>query len=186
MYKVVLLVIFYFSSFAMGAGKKTFLTPYQKNIQSCLQDDVDPRKFTSLSKIYKYVSEKYLLLSSEVVAREVLYKVKDETRKLKFENGKVQLFKILEDKDDELAPINNDVRQRSLTTESYLAQLLLHADIRSDWMQMSEKRSGATLVVTSSFNNEMKSLTIERTQLKKKLECLLKELAPSCSCTDLN
>ncbi len=151
-----------------------------------MQDGVDSQKLTSLPKIYKYVSDRYLLLTSEIVAREVLYKLKNETRKLKFENGNVKLYKVLEDEDDQLVPLNNEVRQRSLTSESYLAQLLLNADIRSDWTKMSEKRSGSTGVVLTSIDGEMKSLTIERSQLKKKLECLLSELAPSCSCVDLN
>lgn len=175
-----------FFSFASDASKKTVLTPFQKNIRDCLQGEVDSQKLTSLPKIYKYVSDKYLLLSSEIMAREVLYKLKNETRKLKFENGKVKLFKVLEDEDDQLVPINNEVRQSSLTAESYLAQLLLNADIRSDWMQMSEKRSGSTEVVLTSVDGEMKSLIIERIKLKKKLECLLTERAPSCSCSNLN
>jgi hypothetical protein len=186
MRKTFVILIVLFSTLAYGTSKKNVLTPFQKNIRDCLQDDVDAQKLTSLSKIYKYVSEKYLLLSSEIVAREVLYKMKNETRKLKFENGKVHLFKVLEDEDDQLMPINNEVRQRSLTTESYLAQLLLNADIRSDWTQMSEKRSGSTGVVLTSIDGEMKTLIVERTQLKKKLECLLTERAPSCSCSDLN
>lgn len=187
MHKAFVILVFLFSTVVFGASKKkTVLTPFQKNIQDCLQDEVDVHKLTSLPKIYKYVSEKYLLISSEILAREVLYKVKNETRKLKFENGKVKLFKVLEEEEDQLVPINNEVRQRSLTSESYLAQLLLNADIRSDWMQLTEKRSGSTGVITTSFNNEMRSLIIERTQLKKKLECLLTERAPSCSCTNLN
>lgn len=186
MHKFLVIVFLFFSSVAFSAGKKTVLTPFQKNIRECLQDNVDSQKLTSLLKIYNYVSDRYLLLSSEILVREVLYKMKNETRKLKFQNGKVQLFKVLEDEDDQLVPVNNEVRQRSLTTESYLAQLLLNADIRSDWTQTSEKRSGSTGVVLTSIDGEIKSLIIERSQLKKKLECLLSERVPSCSCTDLN
>lgn len=178
--------VFIFSVAVYGVNKKTILTPFQKNIQNCLRDEVDVKKLTSLPKIYKYVSDKYFLLSSEVLGREVLYKVKNETRKLKYENGKVQIFKILEEEDDQLVPINNEVRQRSLTTESYLTQLLLHADIRSDWMKLSEKRSGSTEVVVTTLDGQMKSLLIEKTQAKKKLECLLTDRAESCSCVDIN
>jgi len=178
--------VFIFSFGVYGANRKAVLTPFQKNIQDCLQDEVDVKKLTSMPKIYKYVSDKYFLLSSEILGREVLYKVRNESRKLKFENGKVQLFKILEEEDDQLVAINNEVRQRSLTTESYLAQLLLHADIRSDWMKMSEKRSGSTEVVVTTLDGQMKSLLIEKTQAKKKLECLVTDRAESCSCVDLN
>lgn len=179
-------VVFVFSISVYGNRKKTVLTPFQKNIQSCLQDEVDIKKMTSLVKIYRYVSDKYFLLSSELLGREVLYKMKNETRKLKFEDGNLQLFKILEEEDDRVVLLNNEVRQRSLTTEAYLAQLLIQADIRSDWMKMSEKRSDSTRVELTTFNGDIKALQIERTQLKKKLECGLTGKIESCTCHDLN
>lgn len=120
------------------------------------------------------------------MAREVSYKLKDESRKLKYENGKVQLFKVSDDEDERLIPVNNEVRQRSLTTEAYLTQLLLRADIRSDWMKMSEKRSGSTRVSVTTVDGEIKSLQIERAGLKKRLECTRSEDVEGCTCSDIN
>lgn len=171
---------------AFSARKTVELTPFQKNVQTCLQGQVDPKKLTSLAKIYSFVSERYLLLSSEVLGREVLYKVKDERRKLRYENGKLQLFKFSKDEDEVSIPLNNEVRQRSLTTEAYLTQLLLHADIRSDWMKSSEKRAGATHVILTTSDGEIKSLQIDRNELKKTLECARTDGVESCSCVDRN
>lgn len=169
-----------------AARKPRVLTPFQKNVQSCLPDMVDLKKLNSVAKVYKHISEKYLLLSSEVLGREVFYKTKGEDRKLKFENGQVQIFKILEDEEGRLVQLNNEVRQRSLTTEAYLTQLLIHADIRSDWMQISEKRVGSMLVVVTTSNGEIKSLRIEKDSSKKKLDCARIEGVESCNCLPLN
>ncbi len=171
------------SSFA--ARKNIGLTPFQKNIQNCLQDKIEVRPLSTLQKVFAAVSEKYLLLSSEILGREVLFKVKDETRKLRYENGKLQIYKILEDEEGRSVPIDNEVRQKSLTIDSYMAQLLIHADIRSDWMKFSEKRSGSTFVVVTTSDGEIKSLVIERAALKKKLDCKLTDGVDSCSCSDL-
>lgn len=174
------------SVFVQAARKATGLSPFQKNVQSCLQDDVDAKKLNTVAKVYQYITEKYALASSEVVGREVLYKVKDESRKLKYENGKLQLFKILEDEDDRLVPVNNEVRQKSLTTEAYLTQLLLLADIRSDWMRTSEKRLGSTQVVITTMDGDIKTLQVEKNLLKKKLDCNRNEGIESCLCADMN
>lgn len=179
-------LLIFISQFNVEARPPSILTPFQKNIQSCLQDGVDLKKVTTLAKIYSYISQKYFLISSEVMAREVSYKLKDESRKLKYENGKVQLFKVSDDEDERLIPVNNEVRQRSLTTEAYLTQLLLRADIRSDWMKMSEKRSGSTRVSVTTVDGEIKSLQIERAGLKKRLECTRSEDVEGCTCSDIN
>lgn len=179
------LSFFVFSFTTEASRKSTKLTPFQQNIQDCLQDQVDGKEMISMQKVYDSVAKKYLLLSSEVIGREVSYKVKEESRKLKYEDGKVQLYKILEDEDDRMVPIDNDLRQKSLTVEAYMTQLLIHADVRSDWMKSSEKRAGGTSVLISTVDGEMKNLVIEREKMKKKLDCNRSEGVESCSCIDL-
>ena len=179
-----LLFILFLGFSAAAARKKAQLTPFEKNIQNCLQDDIDITGLNSLQKIYDAVSKKYLLISSVVLGREVLFKVKDETRKLKYQDGKLRLYKILTEDNDRALPIDNEVRQKSLTVESYLTQLLIHADIRSDWMKTRETHSGSTFVDIVVADGEMKSLLIEREKIKKKLECNRLESSDTCSCTD--
>ncbi len=183
--RLIILAILFLSLASPAARKVTRLTPFQKNIQNCLQDQIEVKNLTSLSKVYATVSERYLLVSSEILNREVVYKIKNENRKLRLENGKVQLFKILEEEDDRAVLIDNELRQKNLTTESFLAQLLIHADIRSDWMKLGEKRSGSTSVVMTTLDGEIKSLQIERAKIKKKLDCNRTDAIDSCSCSDL-
>lgn len=180
-----LLFILLFSFSTEAARKKTKLTPFEKNIENCLQDGVDITGLTNLQKIYEAVSKKYLLISSVVLGREVLFKVKDESRKLTYQDGKLRLFKILTEEDDRAVPIDNEVRQKSLTVESYLSQLLIHADIRSDWMKTRETHSESTFVDITMADGEIKSLLIEREKIKKKLECNHTATSDNCSCTDI-
>ncbi len=181
-----LLIFINLLSLSAGAARKVQkLTPIQKNIQVCFQDNIDVTSLSSLQQIYDAVSKKYLLISSVVVGREVIYKVKDETRKLKYTDGKLRLYRILTEDEDRLVPLDNEVRQKSLTVESYLTQLLIHADIRSDWMKTRETRSGSTFVDITVADGEVRSLTVEREKIQKKLECSRNELSDICSCLNL-
>ena len=183
--RIFIISFFLFGISAHAARKAARLTPFQKTSQNFRRNPQEVKDLTSLQKVYGAVSQHYLLVSSEILNREVLYKIKDENRKLRLENGKVQLFKILEEEDDRAVLIDNELRQKNLTTESFLAQLLIHADIRSDWMKVAEKRSGSTSVAMTTMDGEIKSLQIERAKIKKKLDCNRTDGIDSCSCVDL-
>lgn len=175
--------VFFLSANAEPKNEK--LTPFQKNLKACLQDDIDVKLLNTMRKTYEAVSKKYLLLSSVVIGREVLYKIKDENRKLKYEDGKIRLFRVVTTEDDRLEPVDNEVRQKSLTVESYLTQLLIHADIRYDWMKSRETRSGSTFVDITTVDSEFKSLVVEREKSKKKLECNRSDSSDICTCSEM-
>lgn len=171
------------SSLAVASRAKEKPTLFQTTIQQCLPSlKLDLKKVQTLSQLYTAIEQKYLLTSSTVLAREVVFKDKNETKKLKYQNGQLSMYKILDEEDQQLVPIANDVRQKSATTESYLNQLLIRADIRSDWMQSKEFRSGSWVVVVTKEDQILTGLKIESFDLKNKLECSQKTGADVCSC----
>jgi hypothetical protein len=105
-------------------------------------------------------------------------------RKLKFEEGKLSLYKISDDENKALIPLDNEVRQKSLTIESYMSQLLIHADIRSDWMKSREQRSEHTSLLVTIADGAIKALQFEKKNLRKKLDCNQMAGSDICSCTD--
>jgi hypothetical protein len=176
------LVFFSANVQARRSGKHT---PLQETISKCFKDQIEVKGLRSLKNIYDLISKKQLLVASVVLNREVLYKIKDESRKLKYEDGKLQIYKILDDQDDQLSPIDNDVRQKSLTVEAYLSQLLLQADIRSDYMKIKETRISSTTVYVARQDDEIKTLVIENEKLQKKLDCSRSDNSVVCSCSDI-
>ena len=103
------------------------LTPFQKNIQTCLQSNEAVSKIQTLSDLYDVLDKAYPLRTSETVFREILFRKDDEIRKIKFEKGKVRLFKVSDDKSIKL--INSDARQKVLTEESSINELLVGAEV---------------------------------------------------------
>jgi len=171
------------SSSAKASRAKEKPTLFQTTIQQCLPSlKLELKKVQTLSQLYASIEQKYLLTSSTVLAREVVFKDKYETKKLKYQNGQLTLYKILDEDDQRLVPIANDVRQKSATTESYLNQLLIRADIQSDWMQSKEFRSGSWVVIVTKEDQVLTGLKIESFDLKNKLECSQKTGADVCSC----
>ncbi len=156
------------------------LTPFQKNVKSCLKDQVDVSKLKSLDKLYEVLTRTFKLRSSETVYREVLFKEKSELKKLKLQDGKIAIYKVLNDKTVVL--LNNDARQNGLTDDSSMNQLLVRADIISDWLRVKETRSDQTTLIYNRVEGQLKSFSFEKAQQKSKLECSQIELSDICLC----
>lgn len=170
------LVLFSVSSFARSSK----LSSFQQTVQSCLKSGVDVQNLVTLNQLYSLLEKHYPLRSNETLYREVLYKEKGQLRKLKFEKGKIAIFEVLED--DTLKLINNDARQKGLTDESSINQLLQRAQIQQDWLKVKEIRSEQTLLQFGKESNQIKSLTFEKLDGKLKLECANKESSDICLC----
>ncbi len=182
--KIILFCFIFIIFFDVQAKKNLKLSPFQKNIQRCLGETKNLDKMNSLQKIYDYISARNILVSSVVLEREVLFKEKNIQKKLKYVDGKLTLYKILNNEQDALVPIANDVRQKSLTIESYISQLLIHADVQYDWMKTQEQRSDRISVLLTVADREIKSLKIDLQSSKKKLDCSRFEGSDICSCTN--
>lgn len=177
----ILIFSFWFSAFA----KEIKLTPFQENIRTCLSSKDIPQvqeiqATQTLNQLYDLLNKHYSLRTTETISREVVYKEKNEMRKLKFEKGVVSIFKVQDD--DTLKLINNDMRQKGLTDESALNQILLRADIRTDWLKVKEVRSQETLLYFGREQSQVKTLSFEKLGQKMKLECLNKESSDICIC----
>lgn len=155
-------------------------TLFQKNIKQCVGDKVPIFKIKNLEDLYAALDKAYPLRSNETIEREILYKEKGELRKLKVKGGVISLFHVLPDNTLEL--INNDARQKGLTEESAISQLLLRSDIQSDWLNVKETRSDLAVLKYARQQGRIKSLFFEIVKEKVLLECSNIELSDICSC----
>ena len=173
--------VFFISIMSSGKeGKEIGLSPFQKSIQLCLTNQINAKKIKTLSELYKSLEKAYPLRTSETIYREVLFKEKLELKKLKLQNGKIALYKVNADQTVEL--LNNDARQKGLTEDSSMNQLLVRADIQSDWSQVKEIRANLTTLILGRQQGQLKSLSFEKAQEKFKLECSNIELSDICLC----
>ncbi len=174
--------IFFFNVSFTGsfAESKKRLTPFQKNIQSCLKTQVAAAKLQTLAELYLALDVAFPLRTTEVVFREVTYRKEKQLQRLKFDNGKIQLFRVLEDQTVQL--INNDARQKGLTEESSVNQLLSGADVQSDWLSIKETRLSQTQLTFSRQQGRITALNFQKTADKMRLECVAKDLSDICLC----
>jgi len=191
------LIIFIFIGASQFIGpnvwaiKKAVLTTYQNSLFDCLDKKIEIKKIDNHKKLYKNIELFYTLLTSETVYREVLYTQKNELKKLKYEAGVIQIFKIL-DEDDSLSLLltekfsekNEDyqARHKIRTAEARISQLLFRADIKSDFQKIKETRAKHLHINVVWVDNKIKSLNIEFLNEKKTLNCIQKEQIDICSC----
>ena len=173
-----ILALSFFTTSATSA--KIRPTPFQKNIQSCLKNHVTSAAVQTLSELYVELDKAFPLRTTEVVFREVTFKKDNQLRRLKFDNGKIQLFHILEDQTVQL--INNDARQKGLTEESSVNQLLSGADVQSDWLTIKETRLSKTQLTFSRQQGRITALNFQKSTGKMRLECAAKDLSDICLC----
>ncbi len=172
---------FFISFFAMSfVFAKTHQSPFQKNIQACLKDQIQVDKLQTLDDLYASLDKAFPLRTTEIIYREVLFKKDNEMKKLKFDKGKILLYRLLDDKTLKL--LNNDARQKGLTEESSVNQLLVGADVRSDWLKIKEARLTQTQLEYSRIQGKITSLTFKKTGEKAKLECTHIDLSDICLC----
>ena len=182
----------------IGFQKRNVLTPFQVQLQACLNPKVDVAKIDNNQSLYENISKFYKLLSSETLYREVSYIQGAESKKLKYEDGLIQIFKVLDDGSLKLhssekfsdALKNNESRHKilskTLSVESYMNQLLLQADIKSDSQSLKEIRSSQLILKMIWSDKQIKSMEFSFIEQKKTLNCLKKELADICSCRSMS
>lgn len=168
---------FLFSSLSFS---KIQQTPFQKNIQSCLKNQISVENLQTLDDLYTLLDKAFPLRTTEIIFREVVFKKDAETKKLKFDKGKILLYKMLDDKTVKL--LNNDARQKGLTEESSVNQLLVGADVRSDWLKIKETRLAQTQLEYSRLQGKITSITFKKAGEKMKLECSHINLSDICLC----
>ncbi len=165
---------------ANAKSAKNSLTPFQKNIQLCLKDQIQVDTLQSLEDLYLALDKAFPLRTTEIIFREVTFKKDNEMKKLKFDKGKILLYKLLEDKSLKL--INNDARQKGLTEESSVNQLLVAADVRSDWVKIKEVRSSFALLEYSRQQGKITTITFKTITENSRLQCLHRDLSDICLC----
>ena len=156
------------------------MAPFQKNMKLCLKNQIDIKKVKNLNQLYDSLNKKFALRTNETIYREVLFKQKSQTKKLKLENGKIALFNVLPDQTIVLE--NNDARQKGLTEDSAMNQLLASADVQSDWFKIKETRSERTTLIYYRQDGQLKTLTFEKAGESGKLECSSIETSDICLC----
>jgi hypothetical protein len=172
------------------AQKKVKLNPFQTNLQSCFGTEIDVLKINSYKKLYKAIEQAYSLTNSETIFREVLYKQKGELKKLKFEAGQIQIYRVDEEQNSTLITTEKmglktdgyELRQKPLTPEARINQLLFHADIRSDFIKVKEARVKQLDLSIIWSDSRIKSLRVEFGAGKKALTCNQIEAAEICNC----
>lgn len=173
--------------------RKPKLNPYQQSLQACLSSSIDVSKIDTHKKLYNAIESFYPLLTSETVYRETRYRQKGELKKLRFENGVIQVFAVDDEENltqlssekvgDEAQAAINILRHRPLSAEARIQQLLIRADIRSDFSKVKEVRASKVSLTISWADEQIKSLQVEFGESKKSLNCTQKETADICSCS---
>ena len=175
---------------AVFAGeKKTKLSPYQKHIDNCFKSQFSVAKMDTNKKLYRALNDNFALLGSETTFREVLYREGGEVRKLKYEDHLVRIFKVNEDEsikllsEEELGykPSTIGARYKTATPEARLNELLIHAEIKTDYIKTREYRSKQVLLNIVWSDNQIKALSAELPE-NKRLECQRKDSLDICDC----
>lgn len=177
-------------SFAF-AQKKFVMSPFQSNVQNCLESKIDIKKIDTNKKLYEAIKLNYPLTSFETLFREVEYAMKGEQKKLKFEDGVIQIFNVV-DEDEVLKLVSSEkfdenkpgalTRHKIRSAEARINQLLFRANIKSDFQKIKEVRAKKLELNIVFADNEIKSLAIEFTGEKKVLNCQQKDQTDFCTC----
>lgn len=192
--KLVIFLILFLSTFAQ-AEKKFVLSPFQSNVQNCIDSKINIEKIDTNKKLYDTIKQFYPLTSFETLFREVEYSMKGEQKKLKFEDGIIQIFNVVGD-DDVLKLVSTEkfdenksgalTRHKIRSAEARINQLLFRADIKSDYQKIKEVRARKLELNIVLSDSQIKSLAIEFTSNKpgekKVLNCQQKDQTDICNC----
>lgn len=173
------------------AQKKAVLAPFQASIKECLNKSIDVKKIDTNKKLYDVVKQHYPLSSNETLFREVSYSLKGQEKKLKFEDGVIQIYDVNED-DESLKLTSSEKfdenkvdalsRHKIRSADARINQLLFRADIKSDYQKTKEIRSKQVELNIIWSDNQIKSLNIDFLTEKKVLSCLQKDRTDICNC----
>jgi len=177
---------------ARSQNKQAKPTPYQQSLQRCLGGQLDGLKLNTHSQLYEVIVKKYPLISSETLYREVIYRLNDEDRKLKFENSQLGLYsvdpegavRLLSTESFLQTPGSDQLRQKRLSPEARIDQLLFRASIKSDYRKMKEQRLQGLVLNVSWSGRILKNLQVEFPESKKILSCSQSGSTDICICKD--
>lgn len=192
-FRIIFLLLLLFAgslSFAQGMAKKKHLSPFQVNIDKCFAGKVSVTGLTDNMKLYLEIVKKFPLQASETTFRELVYIQNGQKKKLRLEDGVVQVFnvaendevKLVETEDLNKAAVSNGMRYKVNSAEARLNQLLNRANIKSDYVKTTEYRSQEVVLQLVWDNGKIKSMSVEFGVEKPKLECLKKSAADICDC----
>ena len=177
------------------AQKKFVLSPFQNSVQHCIDNKLDIKKIDTNKKLYEAIKQNYPLTSFETLFREVEYSMKGEQKKLKFEDGVIQIFNVVDD--DEVLKLASTekfdenkpgvlTRHKIRSAEARINQLLFRADIKSDFQKIKEVRAKKLELNIVISDGEIKSIAIEiagdKAGEKKVLSCQQKDQTDYCTC----
>ncbi len=158
---------------------KVRLSSLQSQIQSCGVEVEKLNEIKTFDQIYKGIS-KYTMLSEKIVYRELVYKFKNERRKLKVINNEIEIYKIGDEDRHYKMPI--EPRQKSKTVRAAISQYILNMKIESDWEKITEERVGGLQVEFVRDNGNMSQLSLKFSKADSKLECLIVNQSEICLC----
>ncbi|MFN3453636.1 MAG: hypothetical protein ACK41T_01660 [Pseudobdellovibrio sp.] len=159
------------------------LTVLQNQIKECSINLDHIKKVKNLNDLYKSIDREYLLLSEKTLEREVLYKIRSDTYKLKVLNDVISIYKVGEE--DRLEPINIDAKRKSSqvkTVKGQVKQFTLNAKVDEDWAEYFEQRESGYSLEYSIRNSKISALKITNSKNKHVLDCRLKTDAEVCNC----
>ncbi|MBC7740734.1 MAG: hypothetical protein H7061_00955 [Bdellovibrionaceae bacterium] len=159
-------------SFVVTSEAKEKISAFKKELNECFKTDFLKTQSTSLKSVYAELDKRFQLVTTELIARDTEFKENDETRKLKYAEKKLALYRV---EDNELlVPINTDLRQKDRLIDTTISQLLIHATMISDYMKTKEVRAGQRFVTVTKADGEITALDISKLGQKKQLFCTRK------------
>ena len=180
-------------SLTVGAQSKKVkkLSPYQAAIESCFAGSIPAGQINDNKRLYFEISKIYILRASETTFREVTYVEGGTSKKLRFEDGVVQLYEVDKDqnvnlvKTDSLAQDikNNSMRYKVNSPEARMNQLLNRAEIKSDFVKTSEYRSKQLSLDLVWSDDQIRKFTAKfEGEKPRTLECVRRESSDICEC----
>jgi hypothetical protein len=184
-------LVFLLSLSALALDKKNKkLTPFQERINECFIRQIDVKNLVNLKQLYLEIVRQYQLRASETTYREVIYAVGGEKRKLRFEDGVVNIYRVEADEKVTLissesiaqSGSNDKMRYKLRTPEARLDELLNRAEIKFDFIKTTEFRSAQLILNLVWDNGVIQNLSAQFGSENRRLECQKKSVADICDC----
>ncbi len=168
----------------MTEAARVKIPSFQKILNDCAGGDFanhatkDP--ITSIKKLYEVIEQNFALQSVNIEERETTFTQAGQSKKLKFENNKWTLLKVLDDGTHQT--LASGARQKVPTIESVLSDLLINSKIESDLTKINEIRAGERNLLIKRANAEIRYLQYRKAKAETTLECSRSDKADICSC----
>ncbi len=189
--KIIFLILFFSLSIQAQSKRVKKNSPYQSAIENCFVGSVPASQINDNRRLYHEISKVFILLASETTFREVSYVESGVSKKLRFEDGIVQLFEVDKDqnvnlvKTDNLAQDikNNSMRYKVNSPEARINQILNRAEIKSDFVKTSEYRSKQLSLELVWSDDQIRKLNAKiEGEKPRTLECIRRETSDICEC----